>query len=196
VLYKYPHHLSGGQRQRVVVARALTVDPVVLVADEAVSMIDVSLRLGILRLLNDLRDRLGIGIVFITHDVAAARYVAHDGEIYVVYRGEIFEQGKGDEVIQTPVNPYTQSLLSAVPVLVGLETPGPDRFILQDDDGPPADAAGCLFRNRCPFATEHCSDHHPDLLSVEEMARRSRCWYPTVRRVVAEPIKSPEGVRP
>jgi peptide/nickel transport system ATP-binding protein len=187
ILYKYPHNLSGGQRQRVVIARALTVEPRVLVADEAVSMIDVSLRLGILKLLNDLRARLGIAVVFITHDVAAARYVAYDGDICVIYRGEIFEYGKADDVIQTPVNPYTQSLLSAVPVLVGLEMPGPDRFTPADPiEGVPS-AEGCLFRNRCPFATEYCAGHHPELLPVEGMTRLSRCHYPAVRRVVAVP---------
>lgn len=193
VLYKYPHNLSGGQRQRVVVARALTVEPQALVADEAVSMIDVSLRLGILKLLSDLRQRLGIAIVFITHDVAAARYVAHDGKMAVIYRGEIFEYGAVDDVIQSPVNPYTQSLLSAVPVLLGLEVPGPDRFLPVDPIEAGADESGCLFRNRCPFATDYCSEKHPDLLPVEGMPRDSRCHYPAVRRVVAVPIQ-PDAV--
>lgn len=190
MLYKYPHNLSGGQRQRVVVARALTVEPKVLVADEAVSMIDVSLRLGILKLLNDLRARLNIAVIFITHDVAAARYVAHDGDICVIYRGEIFEFGKSDELIQSPVNPYTQSLLSAVPVLVGLEKPGPDRFTPVDPIEGVASDEGCLFRNRCPFATEYCAKDHPGLLSVEGMPRLSRCHYPAVRHVVATPLEA------
>ena len=93
VLPKYPHQLSGGQRQRVVIARALTVDPEVLIADEAVSMIDVSMRLGILSLLRDLRTRLGISLVFITHDVATARYVGEGGELHVIYRGEVSNAG-------------------------------------------------------------------------------------------------------
>jgi peptide/nickel transport system ATP-binding protein len=189
VLYKYPHNLSGGQRQRVVVARALTVDPQVLIADEAVSMIDVSLRLGVLRLLNDLRDRLGIGIVFITHDVAAARYVAHNGDICVIYRGEVFEYGRGEDLIQSPVNPYTQSLLSAVPVLVGLESPGPDRFLPSEPIEETADGSGCLFRTRCPFATDHCRRDHPELLPFEGLPRRSRCFYSKVRHVVATPAQ-------
>lgn len=193
VLYKYPHNLSGGQRQRVVIARALTVEPKVLVADEAVSMIDVSLRLGILKLLNDLRATLGIAVIFITHDVAAARYVAHDGEVCVIYRGEVFEYGRTDEVIQSPVNPYTQSLLSAVPVLIGLEQPGPDRFIpMRAMDSALVDT-GCLFHGRCPFATDRCRNGHPELLPVEEVHRPSRCFYPAVRRVVA--IPSNEAIR-
>lgn len=187
VLSKYPHQLSGGQRQRVVIARALTVDPEVLVADEAVSMIDVSLRLGILRLLSDLRERLGIAIVFITHDVAAARYVARDGKMAVIYRGEIFEYGSVDEVIQSPVNPYTQSLLSAVPVLMGLEQPGPDRFIPEQAMEADRSESGCLFHGRCPFATDKCRADHPELLPFDGMARLNRCHYPAARRVVAVP---------
>ncbi|MBR7835001.1 ABC transporter ATP-binding protein, partial [Actinospica durhamensis] len=107
VLPKYPHQLSGGQRQRVVIARALTVNPKVLIADEAVSMIDVSMRLGILSLLRDLRTRLGIGLVFITHDVATARYLGDGGELHVIYRGEVVERGPVDTVIQSPTHPYT-----------------------------------------------------------------------------------------
>jgi oligopeptide/dipeptide ABC transporter ATP-binding protein len=192
VLSKYPHNLSGGQRQRVVVARALTVDPEALIADEAVSMIDVSLRLGILKLLCDLRGRLGIAVVFITHDVATARYVAQGGDIAVIYRGEIFEYGPVDEVIQSPVNPYTQSLLSAVPVLVGLEQPGPDRFIPERAMGTALVETGCLFHGRCPFATEKCRVEHPELLPIDGMQRVNRCHYPAVRHVVATPTEASE----
>ena len=127
VLPRYPHMLSGGMRQRVVIARALTVDPQVLVADEAVSMIDVSLRLGILQLLRDLREKVGVSVLFITHDVATARYVGEAGELYVIYRGMVIEQGSTDTIIQRPAHPYTQSLLSAIPVLRGIKKPGPDR---------------------------------------------------------------------
>ena len=138
VLPRYPHQLSGGMRQRVVIARALTVDPEMLVADEAVSMIDVSLRLGILALLKDLRERLGVSVLFITHDVATARYIGGDGELYVIYRGQVVERGPTDTIIAGPVHPYTQSLLSAIPVLHGLEEPGPER--LMPSAGPEARA--------------------------------------------------------
>jgi oligopeptide/dipeptide ABC transporter ATP-binding protein len=191
VLYKYPHNLSGGQRQRVVIARALTVDPSVLIADEAVSMIDVSLRLGILRLLNDLRQRLGIATMFITHDVAAARFVAHEGNTCVIYRGEVFEYGPTETLIATPVNPYTQSLLSAVPVLVGLEVPGPDRFVPKQAIELDTASTGCLFHGRCPFATDTCRQRHPDLLPVDKAEHLNRCFYPAVRRVVAVPARGP-----
>ena len=129
VLPRYPHMLSGGMRQRVVIARALTVDPDVLVADEAVSMIDVSLRLGILQLLRDLRDAVGVSLLFITHDIATARYVGHGGQLCVIYRGAVVEQGDTDTVIQHPAHPYTQCLLSAIPVMRGIELPGPERVV-------------------------------------------------------------------
>jgi len=187
-LYKYPHQLSGGQRQRLVIARALTVEPKALVADEAVSMIDVSLRLGILTLLSRLRRELGIAIIFITHDVAAARYVAQDGHVAVLYKGEVVEFGRTDEVIAAPVHPYTQALLSAVPVLRGIETPGLERFIVKTDAQMQATVeSGCLFAPRCPFATERCAGDHP-VLEASEENRLTACHYPQSRQVVATPL--------
>jgi peptide/nickel transport system ATP-binding protein len=188
VLPKYPHALSGGQRQRIVIARALTVDPQVLIADEAVSMIDVSMRLGILTLLRDLRRDLGISLMFITHDVATARYVGEAGELHVIYRGEVIERGPTDVVITEPVHPYTQCLLSAVPVLHGLEREGEDRLIPLGtlDERVPAD--GCLFAARCPFAQDNCQVEHPTLVSIGEDGQRHACFYPTVRHVVATEV--------
>ncbi len=192
-LYKYPHALSGGQRQRVVIARALTVDPKILVADEAVSMIDVSMRLSILNLLSDLRVRLRIGIVFITHDVAAARYIAKDGELCVLYRGEVVEYGQTDEIIVRPVHPYTQAMLSAMPVLRGLEEAGPDRYIpLEGMDDFEGQGSGCLFAPRCRHATARCQEQHPDLVPWDDRLSSSShhhaCFYPIPRNVVARPI--------
>jgi len=189
VLPKYPHTLSGGQRQRVVIARALTADPAVLVADEAVSMIDVSLRLGILGLLRDLRERLGVALLFITHDVATARYVGAEGEIYVIYRGQVIERGPTDQVIQAPVHPYTQCLLSSIPVMRGIEEPGPDR--LMPSAGPEAaeqDAPGCLFAARCPLATEVCRRERPVLTPIPGTGQEHACHHPAVRRVVPVPV--------
>lgn len=191
--YKYPHQLSGGQRQRMVIARALTVEPTVLVADEAVSMIDVSLRLGILSLLKDLRKRLRIALLFITHDVAAARYIGQDGHMYVIYRGEVIENGATDTVIQNPVHPYTQALLSALPVLRGLEVPGRDRYVpLQAIEQSGQDESGCLFHQRCPYATDRCRVEHPVLTGEGGVDGQAHaCFYPTVRHVVAEPLTPP-----
>jgi oligopeptide/dipeptide ABC transporter ATP-binding protein len=184
VLPKYPHQLSGGQRQRVVIARALTVDPEVLIADEAVSMIDVSMRLGILALLRDLRERLGISLLFITHDVATARYIGDGGELNVIYRGEVIESGPTDEIIQSPVHPYTQCLLSAVPVMRGLELPGPDRIVPLAALDERVQTDGCLFAPRCPVATDECSVRHPVLEPLGDVGQRHACLHPEVRRVV------------
>ncbi|KLU58871.1 oligopeptide transport ATP-binding protein OppF [Peptococcaceae bacterium CEB3] len=188
VLPKYPHMLSGGQRQRVVIARALTVEPDVLVADEAVSMIDVSLRLGILSLLLELRNKHGIAILFITHDVAAARYVGQDGRVCVIYQGEVVEEGVTDDLIQSPVHPYSQALLSAVPVLRGLEAPGPDRYIplgeFQQDEG-----TACRFAPRCRYAEERCRTEKPRTVPYGNGGHRHRCHFPVARRVVAEPLE-------
>jgi oligopeptide/dipeptide ABC transporter ATP-binding protein len=187
VLSRYPHQLSGGMRQRVVIARALTVDPDALVADEAVSMIDVSLRLGILKLLRDLREELNVSVLFITHDVATARYVGQDGELYVIYRGQVIERGPTQTVIENPVHPYTQCLLSAIPVLHGLEEAGPDRLSPTEplDERQPDD--GCLFAARCPFATDRCRTERPELGRYGGTAQEHACFYPEQRRVVALP---------
>ncbi|MEV6105637.1 oligopeptide/dipeptide ABC transporter ATP-binding protein [Streptomyces sp. NPDC051940] len=189
VLPKYPHQLSGGQRQRVVIARALTVDPEVLIADEAVSMIDVSLRLGILGLLRDLRTRLGISLVFITHDVATARYVGDGAELHVIYRGEVVEHGPVDEVIQAPVHPYTQCLLSAIPVMRGLEEPGPDRFAPLAPLDERVRTNGCLFAPRCPFADDRCAEQRPALEASGDSSRAA-CFHPAPRRVVGVEIEA------
>lgn len=188
VLTRYPHQLSGGMRQRVVIARALTVDPAALVADEAVSMIDVSLRLGILKLLRELRETVGVSVLFITHDVATARYIGADGELYVIYRGEIVERGPTETVIADPVHPYTQCLLSAIPVLHGLERPGPDRLTPTEPLAESQSDAGCLFAARCPFATDRCRTEHPTLGHHGDTEARHSCFYPERRQVVATPI--------
>ena len=189
VLPRYPHMLSGGMRQRVVVARALTVDPDVLVADEAVSMIDVSLRLGILELLRDLRRTVGVSVLFITHDVATARYVGHGGQLYVIYRGTVVERGDTDTVIQHPAHPYTQCLLSAIPVLRGIEVPGPERVVpagpLDERSEPP----GCLFEPRCPFAEEDCRTAPPELAQLGGTQQLHACLHPARRSVVAMPTQ-------
>jgi peptide/nickel transport system ATP-binding protein len=113
ILPKYPHELSGGQRQRISIARALAVDPEVIIADEPTSMLDVSVRLGILNLLNDMKRQLGLAVLYITHDIATARYVAED--IMVMYAGQIVEWGATEAVLGDPQHPYTRLLLSAVP---------------------------------------------------------------------------------
>jgi oligopeptide/dipeptide ABC transporter ATP-binding protein len=188
VLPRYPHMLSGGMRQRVVIARALTVDPELLVADEAVSMIDVSLRLGILQLLRDLRDTVGVSVLFITHDVATARYIGDGGELYVIYRGMVIEHGSTETVIQRPAHPYTQSLLSAIPVLRGIEEPGPQRVVPTGPLDERVESPGCLFEPRCAFAAADCRTGVPALTHRGDTEQLHACLHPEHRSVVAVPV--------
>ncbi|GIH25008.1 peptide ABC transporter ATP-binding protein [Acrocarpospora phusangensis] len=184
VLPRYPHQLSGGMRQRVVIARALTVDPEMLVADESVSMIDVSLRLGILALLKDLRERLGVSVLFITHDIATARYIGEDGELYVIYRGQVVERGPTETVISAPVHPYTQALLSAIPVLRGVERPGAERVEPTEALDERHVDTGCLFARRCPFRTDECEAERPSLGNGGGTPQEHACFHPRPRSVI------------
>jgi len=168
-LDKYPHQLSGGQRQRVVVARAVALNPKLITADEPVSMIDVSLRLSILDLMHRLNEKFGIAFLYITHDLATARYFVKGGRIAVMYLGQMVETGRLSEVLQKPCHPYLQALLSAVPVpdpkkarekrplpLRSLEFPDPTK--------PPS---GCRFHPRCPYAEDICTREIPALRSLD-----------------------------
>ncbi len=169
-LDKYPHQLSGGQRQRVVLARALAVHPKVIVADEPVSMVDVSLRLSILNLMASLNEQFDITFIYITHDLATARYFARQGRIAVMYLGQLVEVGPLGRVLENPRHPYLQALLTAVPV------PDPDiarqrqELPLRSLDLPdPANApSGCRFHTRCPYWEEVCTREIPALVPVEE----------------------------
>ncbi len=163
-IQKYPHQLSGGQRQRVAIARALAARPEVLLADEPVSMLDVSIRLDILNLLLRLKDEEHLALLFITHDIASARYFAEN--TLVMYAGQTVEGGPSDEVIQRPKHPYTQLLISAAP--------DPERMHLQDagESAPTVPArgeipslinppGGCRFHPRCPHAMPVCRQRFP-----------------------------------
>lgn len=186
ILFKYPHMLSGGQRQRIIIARALTVEPRVLIADEVVSMIDVSLRLGILKLLRRLREELHISILFITHDVASARYLGRDTQLNVIYKGMIVEKGNAEMVIHHPHHPYTQALLSAIPVLRGIEIPGKERFALHSQFKQEENEKGCLFADRCPFREDICMSKCPEL---SEGIHAIACYFPEDRQVTAIAIE-------
>ena len=156
---KFPHELSGGQRQRVAIARALAADPEVLLADEPISMLDVSIRLGILNLLRDLRDRLHLAILYITHDIASARYFAD--RTMVMYAGRIVESGDSESVTQDPKHPYTQLLvaLGARP----RRPRGPRRGARGEAPSLVRPPSGCRFNPRCPFATDLCRTEVPPL---------------------------------
>ncbi|QWK10424.1 MAG: ABC transporter ATP-binding protein [Thermoflexus hugenholtzii] len=164
-LDKYPHQLSGGQRQRVLLARALTVQPRLIVADEPVSMVDVSLRLSILQLLRELNRRLGIAILYITHDLATARYLAEDGQLAVMYLGKIVEHGTFREILGNPRHPYLQALLSAVPIPDPRSARSMRPMTLQEIDPPDPrrPPSGCRFHPRCPYARPICREIPPAL---------------------------------
>ncbi len=162
-IQKFPHQLSGGQRQRVAIARALAVQPEILLADEPVSMLDVSIRLDVLNLLLRLKAEERLALLFITHDIASARYFAED--TLVMYAGQMVEGGPSDEVIQQPKHPYTQLLVSAAPDPGRLNTDGnesvtdvPARGEIPSLINPPS---GCRFHPRCPYAMPVCSQRFP-----------------------------------
>ncbi len=184
-LPKYPHELSGGQRQRVAFARALAAKPSVLLADEPVSMLDVSIRLEMLALLDDLRRRFSLAMLYITHDIASARYFAD--EVLVMYAGEIVERGPAEEVTQQPAHPYTQLLVASAP--------DPDNLgsTLRRGAGPAGHGAangtvrpkphqarqvaatGCPFSPRCPLAEDRCRAEDPALIPITD-TRGAACW--------------------
>jgi len=159
-LFRYPHELSGGQRQRVAIARALILSPKFIVADEPVSMLDVSIRTEVLNLMLDLKTQLKLTYLFITHDLAISKYIAD--QIAVMYLGKIVEHGPTEDIIDNPGHPYTQALLAAVPtpevraeekeIPITGETPSPINI-----------PAGCRFHPRCPYAFEKCTQLEPEL---------------------------------
>jgi oligopeptide/dipeptide ABC transporter ATP-binding protein len=156
ILDKYPHQLSGGQRQRVSVARALTVNPRLIVADEAVSMVDVSIRASLLGMLSRLNRELGVSFLFITHDLALAKYFAWEGRIGVMYTGRMVELGTTPNVIDHPSHPYTAALMSAIPEADPVITRSKVRIQLRSDDVPRLTdlPPGCHFHPRCPVWLE------------------------------------------
>jgi peptide/nickel transport system ATP-binding protein len=162
MLHRFPHELSGGQRQRVGFAQALAMKPKLILADEPVSMLDVSIRIGLLNLMAKLRDEEDVSILYITHDIASARYVAD--RLIVMYAGQIAEQGPIEDVLTAPKHPYTQLLLSAVP------DPKAPLTEVTDRGEPPRvvdPSPGCRFRWRCPLAIDTCQTVTPALAELQ-----------------------------
>jgi oligopeptide/dipeptide ABC transporter ATP-binding protein len=164
-LHRLPHELSGGQRQRVAIARAIVLEPAVLIADEPVSMLDASVRSSILNLLAELRERMGLAVLLVTHDLAVARFVAD--RIVVMYQGRVVEHGPTDEVIGHPRHPYTRLLLAAS-----------SARLRENEEGRATGAIpvrGCAFAPRCAFARDRCRDEAPELRQIGPSA--SRCHF-------------------
>ncbi|TBY76814.1 ABC transporter ATP-binding protein [Rhizobium leguminosarum] len=167
---RYPHELSGGQRQRVVIARAIATNPELLVCDEPVSALDVSIQAQVINLLRDLQEKRGIAMAFISHDLKVVRNIAD--RVAVMYLGRIVEEAASEDIFRSPLHPYTQALVSSVPV------PGTalrDRIILQGEPpNPAARPAGCAFHPRCGHAIERCRVETPELVTIEA-GRKAAC---------------------
>jgi peptide/nickel transport system ATP-binding protein len=155
---RFPHEFSGGQRQRIAIARALAPQPDFIVADEAISALDVSVQAQVMGLLSDLRTRLGLSILFISHDLAAVRHLCD--RVVVLYLGRVMEEGPSSEVLSRPRHPYTASLLSAAPVLGRKRSAGRIR-LKGDPPSPVSPPSGCVFHTRCPFSVPACSKAVP-----------------------------------
>lgn len=175
-LYKYPRELSGGQRQRVAIARALILDPEFVVADEPVSMLDVSVASGILNLMLDLRSKLGTAFLFITHDLSVARYISD--RIAIMYRGRIVEIGRAADVTGNPLHPYTRLLLSAIPLA---DSSAKRKRVVSDLETAEQemDATGCKFQFRCPLVMDECRTAVPELVEIESEHLVACYAYPT-----------------
>ena len=172
-LDKYPHEFSGGQRQRVAIARALVLNPSCIVADEPVSALDVSIQAQIINLLNDLREKYNLTIIFISHDLRVIKYLSD--RVAVMYLGEIVELATSAELFANPKHPYTQALLEAIPSFD--EKFGEIKGVALSGELPSVTElpVGCKFYSRCSRATEHCKLNHP-VLEQEGSSHKVRCW--------------------